>query len=807
MWEHLSAGLERELAHENEALNMGLVEYRRKSQNLKEHQLETKTDYGKKLLVRSIEPLAEAIEKFLAEAETAPGRKHTAALHLSRTGLEAEMVALLTCRVVLDCISQQQKLTSTAIKIGNRIEDEVKFRHFDEEAGPLYRAVVRNLDNHPMGYQPMVRRKMLSHTMTKFKVAWIKWKQSDKLHIGLKLVDLFMESVGLVRINRLRQDGQVKLYLEPTDELNQWIVQFSARSELMSPFWLPMIHPPKPWTSPFEGGYYQRRLQRPLIKTRTVGYLDEMKFRDMPVVYEAVNALQSVPWKVNAAMLEMVCNLWDSGLEVKGMPARQDHPMPVKPADIDTNAEARQYWKMIAGDNYRENLSNASKRIQTATILWLAKRFSEEKAIWFPVQLDFRGRMYCVPQYLNPQGCDLAKSLLTFSEGKPLGTDGAFWLAVHTANSFGFDKVSLEARADWTRTNSDRIVRVANDPLSDLWWTEADKPFQFLAACIEWVGYTTDGEDYVCSLPVMVDGSCNGIQNFAAMLRDEIAGRNVNLVPQEKPADIYAEVAKHVEEVLRTDTTALGSEYAQAWLSFGIDRDMCKRPVMVLPYGGTRDAVRKYLMEFVKKKRLNPFGKTLNKALSYLSTIIWNVMAKVVIGPRKAMDWLKEISRIVSKTECPLVWGTPSGFLVQQAYPEVRSRRLKTKVGDQIIFVSLREEQERLDKRKQSQAVAPNFVHALDASALAFTIVKCRERNIHHFAAVHDSYGTLAADMAVLSATLRECFVEMYQKHDVLAEFAAEVQTLLPPEKKLPTRPPMGSLDLAGILLSTFFFA
>jgi DNA-directed RNA polymerase len=40
-------------------------------------------------------------------------------------------------------------------------------------------------------------------------------------------------------------------------------------------------------------------------------------------------------------------------------------------------------------------------------------------------------------------------------------------------------------------------------------------------------------------------------------------------------------------------------------------------------------------------------------------------------------------------------------------------------------------------------------------------------------AAVHDSYGTVAADVAMLAEELREEFVRMYEEHDVLAELRA----------------------------------
>lgn len=97
--------------------------------------------------------------------------------------------------------------------------------------------------------------------------------------------------------------------------------------------------------------------------------------------------------------------------------------------------------------------------------------------------------------YLNPQGNSLAKRLLEFVDGKPLGEYYAnFELAVHNANCFVCYKVSLEERVYWLTEHSDRIIRIAADPLSDLWWAkEADKPRCFLAFCKEWKGVNTQG--------------------------------------------------------------------------------------------------------------------------------------------------------------------------------------------------------------------------------------------------------------------------------------------------------------------------
>jgi DNA-directed RNA polymerase len=73
---------------------------------------------------------------------------------------------------------------------------------------------------------------------------------------------------------------------------------------------------------------------------------------------------------------------------------------------------------------------------------------------------------------------------------------------------------------------------------------------------------------------------------------------------------------------------------------------------------------------------------------------------------------------------------------------------------------------------------------------------------------VHDAYGTHAADMDALQAGLRDVFVEMYEGADVLDQFAKQLLAVTEMEgKELPPMPTKGTLDLAGIRQSDFFFA
>lgn len=148
----------------------------------------------------------------------------------------------------------------------------------------------------------------------------------------------------------------------------------------------------------------------------------------------------------------------------------------------------------------------------------------DEPELYYPHNVDFRGRAYTVHPHLNHLGSDSCRGLLTFVEARPLGASGLRWLRIHVANLFAgtdaqglrVDKQSLAAREQWTRDNmhlvrdsgtctvggrwrgrclshgaptadtSATYVPTAEQPLAgQRWWLQAEDPWQFLAACFE----------------------------------------------------------------------------------------------------------------------------------------------------------------------------------------------------------------------------------------------------------------------------------------------------------------------------------
>lgn len=95
------------------------------------------------------------------------------------------------------------------------------------------------------------------------------------------------------------------------------------------------------------------------------------------------------------------------------------------------------------------------------------------------------------------------------------------------------------------------------------------------------------------------------------------------------------------------------------------------------------------------------------------------------------------------------------------------------------------------------------------AAPLGMYVVMARNHGIRHFALVHDSYGTVAADVDLMGRCLRQAFIDLYTLHDPLEDFRVDIYLHLSEEnvKQLPPVPPKGNLDLTQVAESDFFFA
>ena len=777
---------------------------------------ESVTSYGKVMVANTIRPLAVEIAQWIEDTSKNIVKKPPLAF-IKICEVAPEILALITAKSIINTITQNRPLTATCITLGGKVETEIALKNFKLLNPELYQTVRQDLDRRSWNYT-YKRRKLKESAKRDEVMKWEEWTTPEKLHVGLRLIELMIYATGMIEIKTETVKHKKTKVIKQTQKTRDWIKERNTFNELLNPEYMPTVMPCKSWESTIGGGYWTKELpELHLVKQHGLGkklFQKELQNYEMPKVYSAVNAMQSTAYKINPFILDVMKKAWDRGIAIGGMPPTKNKEIPNKPHNIDTDEVSRKAWKKEAVIIHTENNRMFSKRLLFAKIIWLADKFKDFATLFFPIQLDFRGRAYCVPAFLNYQSINGAKALLNFAKGKPItvANRGVFWLAVHGANMFGEDKITFEAREKWTKDNEAMIVACAEDPLTNRQWENAANAFQFLAFCDEWAKYLKEGEGFISYIPVNVDGSCNGLQIYSLMLKDEKAGKMVNLLPTETPQDIYQLVADTVNAKLKLDV-AEGKPYAQTWLDYGVKRTTTKRSIMTICYGSTRFSCTDFVVEDLTKRKdkgeMHPFENDMFKPASYLSGIIWDSIGDNLTSARSGMKFLQDIAKIVSKEQLPITWSTPIGFPIFQSYPEMKSKRVKAMLMGEVIKPRINTETDLTDKLRMKNAVAPNFVHGLDGSCMMEMVNIAKEAGIENFCNVHDSYATNACDIDKLNESIRKAFIKTFTDFNVLQDFKDDVEKQLPEKLRetLPDVPEKGSLDINVLEKAKFFFA
>jgi len=666
----------------------------------------------------------------------------------------------------------------------------------------------------------------IRHAADEAGVALPEWSSSEREQVGGWLVEV-LRSLGFLTVVRRRSiklGGSIREHFIATltDEVLTVVATMTEVAALHMPVHVPFIEPPRDWVSFANGGYHtaaMRRLVPSCIATPRVHkqeMLDIYRQADLSRVRAAINHLQAVRWQINGDMLDTLRKL-ATRLEVGELIPHAETKAPPKPSWLTgdtapatmTGPQREEFmaWKRVMRVWHTEQRIRRTKFQRFWYATRVAERYRAYDAIYFLYQADFRGRLYAVTTGVNPQGSDMQKALLRFADGKPLATqDARDWFMINGANRYGVDKASFAERIQWVRDNHGHILAMAADPLAHDGWTEADKPLQFLAWCKEYAAWQRDPEGFLSHLPVGMDGSCNGLQHFSAMLRDAVGGAATNLVPADKPRDIYQQVADVVQEKLAALDIAQLSELEQTlarkWQAHGVGRSLVKRSVMTLPYGATRFSCAQFIVDDYLYKGEAPEFEPAEymRAANFLSHHVWAAIGEVVVAAPEAMAWLRTCAgKLMAAGQETIRWVSPSGFPVVQAYFEADMMRVNSALlgGVQIKVANA---SERPHKPRHKNGISPNFVHSMDAAHLTLTVLDAAKQGITSLAMIHDDYGTHAADAAALARIIRDTFVRMYETRNPLKWFREHYEGL-------PDVPALGTLDIRQVRQSPYFFA
>ncbi|KAH9461338.1 hypothetical protein Pst134EA_017647 [Puccinia striiformis f. sp. tritici] len=703
------------------------------------------------------------------------------------------------------------------------------------------------------------------------------WTIQQRSKVGALVMRGLLETAKITRSTTL-EDGTIYEEIQPAfyqttqyfdgkrvgvTKMNEAVasrLDLDPANVTLHPRYLPMVCPPTPWTYPKNGAYLVHGA--PLMRTRdspeqALHLLEAHKHNNgLEDIYKALDKLGQTSWRINRPIFDVMSSVWNSGIELAGIPIRDPH-LNLKPDHIEklffsnkpsieddhphdsndssssssstsdnprSEGEKREIYRSLLASRRSAYGQRCSVNYQ----LEIARAYLNEK-FYFPHNIDFRGRAYPIPANLNHIGDDISRGLLKFNDTKVLGKHGLKWLKIHLSNKFGNDKASLDQREAFIDQHLDEVFDSADKPLEgNRWWLKSEDPWQTLAGCIELSNAlrSADPYEFQTSLPVHQDGSCNGLQHYAALGGDIDGGKEVNLVPGIKPGDVYSKVAVEVNKLVDQDAEN-GNDIAKA-LKGHIKRKVVKQTVMTTVYGVTFVGAREQIKRQLKDLGVIPIPNLYISA-AYVATLVLRSIGEVFKGAVAIQKWLTIVARLVSKSIPPerisklstsnsskkkkdgvvqkeeeakedetkkpkpvlkrrspssspsdmnvevelmtsMTWTTPLGLVVCQPYRAQNRTQIKTVL--QTVYIADPFEPAQADSRSQASAFPPNFIHSLDATHMMLTALACQDIT---FASVHDSYWTHASTVDTMNIKLRESFVRLHTTR-ILENLAQEIQ-------------------------------
>ncbi|KAF1744825.1 hypothetical protein MXB_2605, partial [Myxobolus squamalis] len=523
---------------------------------------------------------------------------------------------------------------------------------------------------------------------------------------------------------------------------------------------------------------------------------------DLKLFLDTISSSGLIGWKINVDILELMIKLFINNINEPNLKhyayySLENYPGFSEDYSLQTDKLRNENVDVDPFEPTLNETPNYKKLCAENFSLWsnlhknlIAANYFSDKTFYIPYNIDFRGRFYPMPTVAHYYSGDNFRALLKYAHKIPLGESGLFWLKYHLVTKCGVLKdCNGVKRVEYANTIMNELIKVAQQPLIFTWWMKVESPWQVLATCIEIIRAIGSGspQDYMCSFPVHQDGSCNGLQHYAAIGKSIAESTFVHLKQRFSYSDLYNDVAT----LVRLSTPC--SESDQDTISIAkratslVERSLVKKTVMTYVYGVTRYGAREQIIsQIVEEGLFNELNEkhSLMQIGNFLSGSVLKCVETSFSSATEIMKWLRKCSKFFSSNNMATSWNTPLNLFISQPYYRKKSYPIVSEFGQHWISEDiLTDRDSKIDLAKQKMAIPPNYIHSMDATHMVLTQSACFKRGVT-FAAVHDSFWVHPANVEELSEILRDEFIRMYEPK-VLENFKRDMEKMTGKESNL----------------------
>lgn len=273
--------IQKELEHEEDMLRGGANRYMKTVNDAKAKGQESTTLYGLVLQQKYITEVSKLINEDIRLMSSGKAGNHQTALKIICQCLPSsafdngvfledrpeiwDTCSLIILKNVIDGISDETTINKLSIQIATGLMHEARITQFKEQNKDSYLKTSRklagkNIPQNANRYQ--YKSRVWTYMMNRNGLRFDDWSNVEKIHLGVKMIS-YLEKLGLIKHqNRKHRKDKTVTYVEATPKIIEEIKNFNIKNELLFPKYLPMVAPPRDWSSPFTGGYYGKKFNK-----------------------------------------------------------------------------------------------------------------------------------------------------------------------------------------------------------------------------------------------------------------------------------------------------------------------------------------------------------------------------------------------------------------------------------------------------------------------------------------------------------------------------------------------------------------
>lgn len=767
---------------------------------LKEMGLESRLDYGQRLFSITVDAVAKDLNDKFEEFVLNPyrARRHASAMPFFDSFSSTHHIAAVALTAAIDQLSRRQKFPTFLQHLGLAIEREWRLIKLGKRNPLEMRALMRT----------GMTRKQISNkdVMRALSCPVYDWTDITRLQVGGFLSDSILATELLTTVMVKKGIKRSRLVV-PTEQAEEFIK--STRPRQYSPGHLAMLVLPRDWVGLHGGGLLDNR--EPLVKVAVQdaseeGALAHYEAADLTIPVAAVNHLQRQRLFCHSGMLDTQRVTWEGGWQGLWPCSRNPPELPDRLGG-DPSPEEVKARNRHAAAAHRDREMNRNRRVKIERSLQIAEDVAD-RVVYQSHYCCHRGRIHANAR-VSTQGPDHEKAQLFFAEQLPVNDEAFDWLLKGAAGHYGLSRKTWQERLAWGQQHIDQMIAAADDPLGkpEL-WRGAKDPWQFLQSCY---GVKETREQGRTGAMVRFDQTTSGCGILAALTRQDSVGRLCNLYG-DTPSDLYSVVADAVAAELRKDLESeepKNRTLSQLWLERGIDRGLCKGPILRAPYGGSYMSLCDGLVEALEQHLgyvpLEEYVLRVSIPSKYLASIMWRELKAVISPVMEVKKWLRQCCKTVMLKQKPLEWTAPSGWPMRVADREQTMRVIGTYLYGKRVEMNIADQptDAPLCYTQANKAISANTIHAFDAAFCSIIAYRAAEQSMP-LLTTHDCFACHPANAGRLHKLLHWEFGQMYVQRQ-LARIHEEMQANA--GMRLPAPPIYNTLDPMAIGSNPYLFS